>query len=161
MCAANCGETFSREIDFNDVKDQQFCLLSRPDLMRFQKYFVCSSCESNIDVDEEIEASILVDIEEVHDGNKIRFKPHSIREDDQNEEDIVTQAEPNDVNIQDTRMVTVFFPNSRGSEFKERAGPQNLYVERSPTGIYFVTPRGSMAMMVRSINKGRGSRSWS
>ena len=112
MCAANCGETFSREIDFNDVKDQQFCLLSRPDLMRFQKYFVCSSCESNIDIDEEIEASILVDIKEVHDGNKIRFKPHSLREDDQNEEDIVTQAEPNDVNIQDTRMVTVFFPNS-------------------------------------------------
>ena len=65
-CESNYEESFAREINFNDEKDTQFCLRSRPNLMRFQKYFVCSNCESNLDgnVQNEVEGSNLVKIED-------------------------------------------------------------------------------------------------
>ena len=118
-CESNYGESFAREINFNDEKDTQFCLRSRPNLMRFQKYFVCSNCESNLDgdVQNEVEGSNLVKIEEVREGNKITFKPQfagEAGEDVLRDNNVLAQAEAgqDDGNIQETSLVAVQFPNS-------------------------------------------------
>ena len=116
MCEGNFTVSTSREISFSNDQDQQFCLRSRPEFTRFQKFFVCFDCESNVEPEEKDSDSKLIELKGHRIGQTLCYQPkmnpeESYQDDtDENNPEIITK-------------VTVMFPVSLlcvRDEFKMR-----------------------------------------
>ena len=114
MCEGNFTASTSREISFSNDQDHQFCLRSRPEFKRFQKFFVCFDCESNVELEEKDSDYKLIELKRQRIGQTLCYKPKM-----NPEENFEDDAD----NLETISKVTIMFPVSFlcvREEFKTR-----------------------------------------